>query len=443
MSEALATLISLEHNARQAKTLNELAFFIVHNAREMFAYDKAIVWQSRGIFRVTPKAISRISQVDKNSPFSQWISSVIKSAIKRNKNSDASLWYVSVSDMPDSLKDSWPSHVSDYLLICPFKTDYGEINGGCVFSMQKLPDEEENKRIEWLIQAVNYYWQSLCEKSKFSGHWFKWRKRYTWGIIFVIALVMFFPVSQSTIASATVVARDPLVITSPMDGVIESFEIKPNERVKKNQILFRIDDRDLKNANELAKKELLTTKAKYLRAVQTGFKDVKNRAEISILKAQMAEKQLEVDYTDNLLEESIIRTSQAGVVIIDDINKWIGKPVVTGERVMEIARRGNVELEIWLPVADAIGFKPKDRVVLFLNARPLHAINAEVRYLSFNAKMTPSQVLAYRVIADFNADEELPEIGSQGSAKLIGQKVTLFYYIFRRPITVLRQSIGW
>ncbi|TNF66522.1 MAG: HlyD family efflux transporter periplasmic adaptor subunit [Gammaproteobacteria bacterium] len=443
MSEALATLISLEHNARQTQTIDELAFFIVHNAREMFAYDKAVVWRSRGTFRITPKAISRISQVDKYSPFAQWVSAIIKHAIKKNKNNKDAIWKISISDVPEVLQEGWPEHVSSHLLICPFKTDYGEVNGGCVFSVAKLPQEEEEKRIEWLVRALNYYWQALCQKSKFSGHWFRWKKRYTWGSVIAIILLMFFPVSQSTIAPATVVAKEPLVITSPMDGVIESFDIKPNQDVLKSKPLFRIDDRDLKNANELAEKELLTTKAKYLKAVQTGFQDIKNRAEINILKAEMAEKQLEVEYTEKLLNESIIKAPENGIAIIDDLNDWIGKPVITGEKVMEVAKKGEVELEVWLPVSDAIGFRANDEVVLFLNSKPLHAIDAQIRYVSFNAKMTPQQVLAYRVVADFTTDETLPEIGSQGSAKLVGGKVTLFFYLFRRPITVLRQSIGW
>ncbi|MCF6766051.1 HlyD family efflux transporter periplasmic adaptor subunit [Thiotrichales bacterium 19S3-7] len=443
MSEALATLISLEHNARQTQSIDELAFFIVHNAREMFAYDKAVVWRSRGTFRITPKAISRISQVDKYSPFAQWVSSIIKHVIKKNKNNQKAIWTVSIEDVPETLQEGWPEHVSKHLLVCPFKTDYGEVDGGCVFSVEKLPEEEEEKRIEWLVRALNYYWQALCQKSKFSGHWFRWKKRYTWSVVIAVILLMFFPVSQSTIAPATVVAKEPLVITSPMDGVIESFDIKPNQMIEKGTALFRIDDRDLKNANELAEKELLTTKAKYLKAVQTGFKDIKNRAEINILKAEMAEKQLEVEYTEKLLNESIIKSPETGIAIIDEINDWIGKPVVTGEKVMEVARKGEVELEVWLPVSDALGFKSDDDVVLFLNAKPLHAIDARIRYVSFNAKMTPQQVLAYRVVADFTTDETLPEIGSQGSAKLVGGKVTLFFYLFRRPITVLRQNIGW
>ena len=44
--------------------------------------------------------------------------------------------------------------------------------------------------------------------------------------------------------------------------------------------------------------------------------------------------------------------------MFDDPNDWIGRPVTTGERLLEIADPNQAELEIWLPVADAITLKP-------------------------------------------------------------------------------------
>ena len=46
--------------------------------------------------------------------------------------------------------------------------------------------------------------------------------------------------------------------------------------------------------------------------------------------------------------------------------------------------------------------------------------------------------LGYRITED-----AIPRIGLRGTAKVYGEKVSLFYYLFRRPITYLRQHLGW
>ena len=38
--------------------------------------------------------------------------------------------------------------------------------------------------------------------------------------------------------------------------------------------------------------------------------------------------------------------------------------------------------------------------------------------------------------------EALPRIGLQATAKIHGRRVTLFYYLFRRPLAQLRQFTG-
>jgi multidrug resistance efflux pump len=256
-------------------------------------------------------------------------------------------------------------------------------------------------------------------------------------------LAMFIRVPQSVLAPANVIAKNQKIMTVPMDGVIDKVFVKPEQYVRQGEVLFDMDKRDLYNAHELAKKELDTATAKYKTAIQSSYHDVDKRAEIKVLQAVMKEKQLEVDYTRKLINESDIASPINGIVIVDNPSQWLGKPVVTGENVMQVATPGQVELEIWLPVADAINFKKGDKVKLFLNADPLNPVYATINYAAFEATITPAQILAYQLIAGLDNNENIPKIGSQGTAKLMGEKVSLFYYLFRKPITTLRQFFGW
>ena len=55
----------------------------------------------------------------------------------------------------------------------------------------------------------------------------------------------------------------------------------------------------------------------------------------------------------------------------------------------------------------------------------------------------PGGTVGYRIRADFKGTEQVPRIGLSGVAKIYGKKVPLAYALFRRPLTALRQRLGW
>lgn len=102
-----------------------------------------------------------------------------------------------------------------------------------------------------------------------------------------------------------------------------------------------------------------------------------------------------------------------------------------GERLMEIADPTQAELEIWLPVADAISPEPGARIDFFLNVAPEAPLSATVRQANHQATLSPGGVLAYRLKAELADKTRPPRIGC-GTAKVHGDPVTLLYYLIRR-----------
>ena len=114
-----------------------------------------------------------------------------------------------------------------------------------------------------------------------------------------------------------------------------------------------------------------------------------------------------------------------------------------GERLLEIADPNEAELEIWLPVADAITLKPGAEVEFFLNVSPGAPLRAKLRQASYEATVSPAQLLGYRLKATLDDPAHTPRIGLRGTAKIYGESVTLFYYLARRPLAAARQFLGW
>jgi len=109
---------------------------------------------------------------------------------------------------------------------------------------------------------------------------------------------------------------------------------------------------------------------------------------------------------------------------------------------MLIADPKRKELDVWLPVNDAITLTPGSRIKLFLNVQPLQPIRAVLSYASYSAEKRPDGTLAYLIKAYFPKGQHVPRIGFKGTAKLYGEKVSLFYYLMWKPLSAIRRTLG-
>ncbi|OQX32365.1 MAG: hypothetical protein B0D96_12165 [Candidatus Sedimenticola endophacoides] len=147
-------------------------------------------------------------------------------------------------------------------------------------------------------------------------------------------------------------------------------------------------------------------------------------------------------YTGALLGRVEVRAAHDGIAIYYSPNDWLGKPVVTGQRIMTLADPANAGVRIDLPVSDAIALEPGARVRLFLDTDPLRPLEARLVRTSYEARLTPQGHLAFELDARLPDATPPPRIGLKGTAKLYGEPVPLYYYLLRRPLARLRQWLG-
>jgi multidrug resistance efflux pump len=240
-----------------------------------------------------------------------------------------------------------------------------------------------------------------------------------------------------------VVARDPVVVTAPLEGVIAEIVVQPNTLVQEGATLFRYEDTKFRNDYDVAEKNLAVGFMEYRKVTQGAFYDEKTGAGMPVQASEVRLKEAGRDYAWEVLQQVEVKASRHGLVLFGDKSDWTGKPVVIGERIMEVANPEEYELKIDLPVEDAIVLREGAEVEVFLNADPLKAIPARLTHASYHAEVLPTQELAYRVKAQVVEPPDTIRIGWQGTAKIYGDRVSLFFYMFRRPLSVVRQTIGW
>jgi hypothetical protein len=444
----ISKLLQLEHNCRNCENIKELYFQIVNETRNIVNYSQGVLLSLdlRGKYKVV--AVSDISVVDTTSPYVQWIESVVEDLHSNEKSNDVFIVNTK-SDLQEINFKSLYDYAPQNIVFIPLNTTKENSDINYVFLLFRENGWLENDilMLKHLSSSLVYFlfamrncgfFQTL-KKISFKNRYFKI------ALILIIAL-MFLPVRLSVLAPLEVDAKNPYVVTSPLNGVIEEVKIFPNDKIEIEQLIVQFDDVDFKNNYLVAKRTLDVTNAELFSTKQSSFLDPKQKSQISQLENQVKLKEAELNFAKEQLDKTKIYAKEEGIAIINNPNDWKGKPVNTGERIFLIANPNSIELKIMLPVSDAIFLEENAIVKAFFDNDPTNSWKAKVKYISYKPELTEQNVLSYKIIAQFddiNENGYIPSIGLRGTAKIYSKQVSLFFYLFRKPITATRQWIGW
>jgi biotin carboxyl carrier protein len=440
--EKLAVLLVLGEETRKLSSVREFAFFSTNETHRLVAYHTAYIWQLRELIGPYLVVQSGTAEIDIHTPANQWLLSKIQQI--RESAEDATIHQINLipegePGIPQEI--DVPDEIPKHLLWCPLFNRSKEINGGLVFLREEAFTESEIKLLQWLIPAYQYTWQHLVKQTRIpSLHRLK-EKPYLYTLIVIAFTIIFFPVHLSVFGDGTVVPQSPVLVNASMQGVIQSFEVDPGQKVKTGQLLATFNKTDFQAAADVNKKDYMLTLEKLRAATSQGFENKDARSDVPIIQAQLAIDKANLDYSNELLAKTDITSPIDGVVVFESKEDWVGQPVRTGERIMVVADPKKVELKISIPIASAIELTTGDQGEFFLYGH-LSPVTVKISTLGYNAKLLPSKILAYELIAQFTDQREVPRLGSEGTVKLYGKYVPFIYYLIRRPLQAVRQTLG-
>ena len=131
-----------------------------------------------------------------------------------------------------------------------------------------------------------------------------------------------------------------------------------------------------------------------------------------------------------------------GVVLIQDPGSWPGRTVAAGEPVMRLAQPQDQAIEAWLAVGDAIDLPEGAPMRLHLASGPGGAIEGRLSSYAYEAEQRADHGLGYRVRGEL-AEPSAARLGARGTVRIDGPWVPLAYWVLRRPLAALRESLGW
>jgi hypothetical protein len=434
----LTLLLQLERRARLAPA-KELPYVLVNETAELIPYRQAVLWR-KDFDRI--EEVSGVAKPEQNSPYALWLKPVLRH-ISRTEKAYQTIIPFTMNDLPQELAKDWAEWLPEQALWLPLPAPSG---GKYVLALfrEEAWNEAEMHLLSYLAEAYGHAY-SLVEAASPAIPWQdRLKARKTQLIVGgLLLLALFFPIRQSVLAEAEVTPRKPNLVRAPLEGIVETFYVRPNEVVKVGQKLFSLDRVELRSRLEVAKEKRDIAQTEYLQKTQQAMMDPTVKHELAGLKSKWDQETAEVDYVRTLLQRCDVVSTRLGVTVFDDPNDWLGRPVKQGEKILAVADPKSVELEIRLPMEDLIVLEAGSEVLFFSNITPHKPLEASLNYFSYRASPTPADVMAYRLKATFAENEELPRLGYHGTAKLYGTRRPFILWLLRKPIRTVRLWLTW
>jgi len=436
-------LNALVEKARTVASEPGLSFSVVNDTFALAPYRSALLLDTR---RPQPRLVyaSGLSAVDRKSPYGSWVEQVVAALLPAL----AERTHFSDTEVPAALQAGWREYWPTQIRMFRLLAHDGSVLAVVVYLSDQEWAPETEEKLSVLLQVYAGSLENLRLRERKLGALGRAADgslsrgfKFSLLALGLTLAAMFIPVRQFVIAPAEIISLDSVAVTSPVEGIIASVPVRPNESVKAGDVLVKLDDTTIRNRLEGARQALEVARAEFLAGVHRSMITSDRGTEVGVLRGRINERLAEVAFLEEQLGLLDLRASRAGIAVYGQINDLIGKPVSPGQKVMELADPSRIGVQVWVPVADAINVRAGLRFNLMLYSDPLTARGATLEQTSYQAIRSPDGVAACRLRATLDTQEVL-RLGLRGNAKIDGEPVALGYFLFRRPIVVIRQWLG-
>lgn len=441
----LSTANQLALKAFNAKNPQNLNFILLNDTLHVLPYDLAILW------RITPNHKPEMLGVSGQSTYTTNSETVNRWTVLLSSLHDLKKTKQFTSEDFPTLQQDWElahKKAEASILWLPFVVHENEIIGfwfekwndptGLNFAPDRLKIVEE-----YVVPAYAAAW------GKFHTHmtWRKLRdffnaKRLSYLTIGLIALSLLIRIPLRVVAPCEVVAKDPYIITAPLEGIIAHINIKPGQPVKIGDSLYDYDPRIPLQELRIAEKQVEVTQSEINRSVAAGIEEYKPLTELASLNVKLQKARLDLEYAKARAEELAGKSPKEGVALIDNPDEWQGRPVKVGERIMIISDPTQTKVRMWIPEADNIQIDMTKPVRVYLNPSPEKSYYVKLNFIAHEAQLSEKQVASFMAEGDWVTPPTDIRLGVKGSAVLYGERVSFLYYIFRKPLNTVRNFVG-
>ncbi len=431
---SLQAIMQIERDVRRARDVAALQFLIANETRRAIGARQVFVLGGGVPAQVV--AVSSLSSVERQSPVIVWIETEAK---RLAQAADVAAPLQSLLEPTDGVGEVFPFRHALFAMIA---APAGQ-RCGSVLALRETPFTEADAMVlQRLTETYGHAWGALTGNRR---RWMTARRKVSVAAGCMLGLVALglLPVPMTALAPVEVAPRATVVMAATMDGAIDQVAVDPSQKVQAGDILFRYLDTQAKGALDIASREVAVAEARLRQVTQLSFVDPAAKRDLAVARTELRLKRAERDFAADLFERTIVRATVDGVAVFADKRELIGRPVATGQRIMDIADPAHTQFRLQVPADDALVLNAANRVRIFMDADPLNPLHARLVRSSPMARATDGGALSFRADAELIESGPMPALGYRGTAQISGETVTLGFYLLRRPLAALRQRTGW
>ncbi|MBN2713941.1 MAG: HlyD family efflux transporter periplasmic adaptor subunit [Planctomycetes bacterium] len=258
----------------------------------------------------------------------------------------------------------------------------------------------------------------------------------------LLALLFLVPVRLRVVAQCEVIPKDPLTVTSPIDGVIKEISVAPGGEVVPGDALFRYDPELPTKDLDIAKQQVRIIQSQLKRAEVIAIDDDRMKAEVMSLRHRLEQELINEHLAQDVCDKLVVKTPIGGIVQISNPRDWEGRSVRTGDAILRVIDTSQTMVRIYIPESDNVGFKREVPVTILLNVDSSRSFSVSISYIAGSTSFSPTGINSFVCEADWVGNDNHARVGLQGTAILYGERVTLAYWLFRRPLASVRRLLG-
>ncbi len=442
MKKALQ-LIGIQKDTLHAGSVDALGFIAANKIHTLISYRQVVFWVGNCS---SPEltTVSGNATIDQKGQYANWIRRTIK---KYTANNAVNLHALNFENIDERDKADWQQFGLSNVTIIIFKTDTEGSLGGVWIEHDK-PYTDAEITIWHELQGTFSAALALQNLRTSRSLFFRISNvlnirtgKYKYYILAVCLALMFFPVRLSITAPAEIISSDPGIVAPVYDGVVKDILVEPGDEVKKYDPLVIMDDQSLMAEKRATEEDLRVARAKLSRLKREALLEPEKKIELQRIQSEISLKQIEYDYATQKLQRSVLRSPKNGVAVFSDAQSIIGKPIPTGQSIMQVASLADAELFIRIPVQSMLRIDDDVPVEFYMNVAPLETLEGRILSMGYQASADADGLLTYKVRASL-PEGYSPRIGWKGTAKVYGEWSVLIYAVLRRPLISLRDITG-
>ena len=233
--------------------------------------------------------------------------------------------------------------------------------------------------------------------------------------VIVILLMTFFTFATGTYRVNTDVTIEGAlrrVISAPFNGYVSNSIKRAGDIVKKEDLLARLDDRDLRLERIKWSSQYIQFQRQHREAMAK-----RNRAQVNILGAQIQQAKAQLDLAESRLKRTNITAPFAGLIVNGDLSQRLGAVIQQGEVLFELTPLDNYRVILQVDEKRIAEIKIGQRGPLVLSSLP------EEEYYFQIEKILPTTTIKdgenlFRVEARLENPSDRLRPGMQGVGKV-------------------------